>query len=238
MIIIYTDVRDAMVGLGRRMTDEKFTTALKRIALTGGINDYISISSRELGEALGISQQSASKRILELLDAGYIQRDMGARRQRIRITRKGLDALWDEYVEFQKIFEAKDQLIITGTVTTGMGEGQYYVNQPGYQEQFQKKLGFIPYEGTLNLRIVPSDINKLEMLRNSEGMTVHGFTRNGRTFGDVKCFHAMIQNMGCAVIIPTRSHYSDIMEVICRYHLRRTLGLSDGDPVEIKISLR
>jgi riboflavin kinase len=218
--------------------DEKFTTALKRLALMGGVNDYISVSSRELGEMLGISQQSASKRILELLGEGLIQRDLGARKQRIKITRKGLEALREEYSEFQKIFEAKDHLIFHAEVTTGMGEGQYYVNQPGYQQQFLDKLGFIPYEGTLNLRIHPSDINKLEILRKSEGITIHGFVQNGRTFGDVKCFPAVLQNMDCAVIIPVRSHYSEIMEVLCRYHLRRTLGLTDGDEVEIKVSLR
>ncbi len=49
----------------RRKMNEKFAVALKQIALLGGINDYIAISSRELGSRLRISQQSASKRILE-----------------------------------------------------------------------------------------------------------------------------------------------------------------------------
>ena len=140
--------------------NEKFAIALKQIALLGGINDYIAISSRELGEKLHISQQSASKRILELLEEGYIQRDLGARKQRIKITKKGLDALRAEYSEYQKIFELRDHLIIRGVVATGMGEGQYYVTQPGYLEQFKDKLGFIPFEGTLNLKMNPSDIGQ------------------------------------------------------------------------------
>lgn len=44
--------------------DEKYTFALRKIALLGGMDDYIAVSSRELGEALEMSQQSASKRIL------------------------------------------------------------------------------------------------------------------------------------------------------------------------------
>ncbi len=217
--------------------NEKYATALKQIALMGGLNDYVVISSRELGDILGISQQSASKRILELLGEGLIQRDLGARRQRIKITKKGLDALRAEYSEYQKIFEMKDLLVFHGVVTTGMGEGQYYVNQPGYREQFQQKLNFIPYEGTLNLRIVPGDLSKMEILRKGDGILIRGFEEKGRTNGDVKCFPATIQNMECAVILPVRSHYSDIMEVLCRYHLRRTLGLSDGDQVEIKVKV-
>lgn len=217
--------------------NEKFAIALKQIALLGGINDYIAISSRELGDKLHISQQSASKRILELLEEGLIQRDLGARKQRIKITKKGLDALRQEYSEYQKIFELRDHLLVHGTVATGMGEGQYYVTQPGYQEQFKEKLKFIPFEGTLNLKVSPQDSNKLDVLRRSEGIVIHGFTRNGRTFGEVRCHLASIQNIECAVIMPTRSHYSDILEVLCKYNLRRTLGLNDGDVVEIRISV-
>ena len=47
--------------------DEKYAFALRKLALMGALDDYVSISSRELGEALEMSQQSASKRILELL---------------------------------------------------------------------------------------------------------------------------------------------------------------------------
>jgi len=217
--------------------NEKFAIALKQIALLGGINDYIAISSRELGEKLHISQQSASKRILELLEEGYIQRDLGARKQRIRITKKGLDALRAEYSEYQKIFELRDHLVIRGVVSTGMGEGQYYVTQPGYLEQFRDRLGFVPFEGTLNLKMNPTDIGKLDILRRSEGVVISGFQRNGRTFGEVRCFMATIQNIECAVILPSRSHYSDILEVLCKYNLRRTLGLHDGDIMEIRITV-
>lgn len=221
----------------RIVMNEKFAVALKQIALLGGINDYIAISSRELGSRLRISQQSASKRILELLEEGLIQRDLGARKQRIKLTKKGVDALRSEYSEYQKIFELRDQLAIRGMVTTGMGEGQYYVTQPGYQEQFTEKLNFVPFEGTLNLKMNPSDVDKLDILRRGDGVIINGFQRNGRTFGEVRAFHATIQNIECAVILPSRSHYSDIMEVLCKYNLRRTLGLHDGDVVEIQIKV-
>ena len=55
--------------------NEKFSIALRRIAVMGGMTDYVSMSSREFGKDLGISQQSASKRILELLDENLIERD-------------------------------------------------------------------------------------------------------------------------------------------------------------------
>jgi riboflavin kinase len=39
------------------------------------------------------------------------------------------------------------------------------------------------------------------------------------------------------VVVPTRSHYEDVVEILCKNHLRRTLGLVDGDLVEVRISI-
>lgn len=219
------------------MVHEKQIATLKHIALMGGVHDYIAISSRELGNVLEISQQSASKKILELLGDGLIERDLGARRQRIKLTDKGFDLLRKEYSDYQRIFEMKDHLVIIGTVTSGLGEGQYYVNQEAYADQFQKKLWFKPFEGTLNLRLADPELPKLDILKKSEGILIKGFEKEGRTFGDVKCFLATIHNMECAVILPVRSHHTDIIEVICKFHLRRSLGLKDGDQVELIVSL-
>jgi len=218
-------------------TEDRLVLALRKIALMGGMHDYISISSRELGETLGMSQQSASKRILELLAHGWIVRDLGARRQRIKLTDKGIEALRREYTEYQRIFETRDHILVHGEVVTGMGEGQYYVNQEGYQEQFLSLLGFKPYEGTLNVRVQPSDVHKLALLQGAKGIRIKGFERNGRTFGEVVCHLAKVQNIECAVVVPKRSHYEDIIEIICKYHLRRTLGLKDGDVVEVRINI-
>lgn len=217
--------------------EDRLVLALRKIALLGGLHDYVSLSSRELGDMLSMSQQSASKRILELLNEGWIVRDLGARRQRIKLTEKGVEALRTEYSEYQKIFETRDNIVIRGTVVTGMGEGQYYVTQDSYQEQFIARLGFRPYEGTLNLRVIPADLYKLDILRRSPGIRIRGFERSGRTFGDVLCHLATLQNIECAVVVPSRSHYEDVIEVLCKYHLRRTLGLKDGDQVDIRISI-
>ena len=107
----------------RPLMDEKYSFALRKLALLGAMDDYIAISSRELGEALEMSQQSASKRILELLEEKYIVRDLGARRQRIKLTQKGIDDLRKEYNEYRRIFELTDHITIHGAVQSGMGEG-------------------------------------------------------------------------------------------------------------------
>ncbi|MBQ3735455.1 MAG: DUF120 domain-containing protein [Candidatus Methanomethylophilaceae archaeon] len=217
--------------------EEKFTFALRRIALLGGLRDSVTVSSRELGEALEMSQQSASKRILELLEAKYIERDVGARKQQIRITPKGAELLKKEYLEYRKVFENTDKMIIHGKVAQGMGEGGYYICQPGYSDQIKEQLGFTPFEGTFNLDIVPEDVGKLDVIRKSKGIMINGFVSEGRTFGNVIAYKAKIKNLECAIVVPERSHYRETIEIICQYHIRRTLSLSDGDLVDVIVDL-
>ncbi len=208
---------------------------LKRLALLGGLKGFVSVSSGELAVMLNISQQSASKKILELINNGMIERNFGHKRQLIKITKKGLNLLQKEYADYQRILEEMKKISLKGVVTSGMGEGRYYLSIRGYREQFKRKLGFNPYNGTLNLKII--EPNKIGILKESDGAKIDGFQDGERTFGAGKCFPAKIRNTNCAVIIPERSHYSDIIEVISTYYLREKLKIRDGDEVEVEVKL-
>ena len=118
-----------------------------------------------------------------------------------------------------------------------MGEGGYYICQDGYMSQFQSKLGFTPFEGTLNIQVSAEDSGKLDIIKNTAGQLISGFTCDGRSFGNVVAYKAKIHNIDCAIVVPDRSHYTSTLEIICQYHLRRTLSLSDGDRVDIKVNL-
>ncbi len=210
---------------------------LKHIALRGGIAGFVPISSRELGQALGVSQQSASQRILELLNDGLVQRDLASRRQRVKVSAKGLEVLQREYADYQRIFEVREHVTITGKATSGLGEGAFYMRQKGYKEQFRKKLGYEPYEGTLNLKVQGADMAKLMILIEEPGLPIGEFTAGGRTFGAAKCFLATLKGVDCAVVLPVRTHHTDVLEVISREFLRGRLGIADGDAVELVVSL-
>lgn len=211
--------------------------ALKQLALCGAVREYVTISTKELGELLDISQQAASKRVLALIERGDIERRLGARRQAIKITEHGLKQLRNEYADYIKIFEGLDRLVIHGAVTSGLGDGRYYVMQSRYKEQFRKKLWFEPFEGTLNIKVRGVELSKLDVLRGCEGIPIRGFQKAGHTFGDVKCFLAKIDGAEGAVLLPSRSHYTDTLEIISRHNLRKTLNIRDGDAVEVVISL-
>lgn len=210
---------------------------LKHLAMMGAVKDFIPLSSGEIAKMLGISQQSASKKILELIENGMIERRFGHKKQLIKITKKGVELLQKEYADYQRMFEALKKLSVKGVVISGMGEGRYYLTLKGYKDQLKRKLRFSPYEGTLNLRISPGESSKLNILKESLGINIDGFQDGERTFGPGKCFPAKIRNMDCAVIIPNRSHYSDVVEVISKDYLREKLKLRDGDEVAVEIRL-
>ena len=210
---------------------------LKEIALLGGIKNKIEISSFELAKQLKTSQQTASRYLLELDNKGFISRELGIKKQIILITDLGVEVLQNEYSQYKQIFELEAKVYFKGRVVSGMGEGKYYTEQKGYADQFKKCLNFAPYPGTLNVEIKPIERNKLRFLKNYGGIPINEFETKNRTFGSVLCFHAKIKGVKGAVVLPIRSHYSNILEVISPQHLRKRLNLKDGDEVEIVISL-
>ena len=193
---------------------------LKYLALSGAMDDFIPVSSGELGRDLGVSQQTASRRILDLLDKSLIQRELGARRQLIRLTDDGMKALQSEYADYVSIFEVRDRVTLRGSVVSGLGEGRYYIEQNGYRDQFRELLDMDPFVGTLNIRLAGEDRGKVQLLRRATGIPLRGFTQGSRTFGAVKAFNAILGDLRCAVVMPQRSHHMDTIEIISEHQLR------------------
>ena len=208
---------------------------LKCLAKMGAVSDFVTLTTVELGECLGISQQTASNRIRELLDDGLISRKMGVKEQKIKLTKKGVDLLKKEMSELRALLDGGDDIIIRGIVSTGLGEGQYYVMQDGYKSQFKEKLGFMPAEGTLNIKVDEEEMEKLDTVSESLHILIEGFESQGRSFGRVTCIPAVLGGKECAVVIPKRSHHTDVIEVLSKFYLRKTLGLKDGDTAELTI---
>lgn len=210
--------------------------ALKAIKSIGGSKSLISLSSTELAEYMGISQQSASRFILGLLRGGYIIRQMNGRKQEISITEKGMNLLIKEYSDLSTLLEKPVKMKLEGTVQSGLGEGRYYISRKGYIIQFQEKLGFIPYLGTLNLKIKPGSELSLRKLRSMDGIHIDGFTTDDRTYGPVKIFLCTVSDIKCGIIFPERSVYSDVMELISTEYLREKLGIADGGVLTVEVT--
>ena len=211
---------------------------LKELALLGAVHNKIELSSHELAEQLHTSQQTASRYLLELDMQQMITRELGVKKQLIQITSKGAEALENEYLSYKQIFDLTNKVVFKGKLVSGMGEGKYYTGHKGYANQFEKRLGFVAFPGTLNVEIEYIERNKIRLLRSYGGIEIDEFQAENRTFGGVVCFKATINGRKGAIVLPKRSHYATVLECISPDNLRESLRLHDGDAVEIVVYLQ
>lgn len=219
------------------MTRPADVEALKQLALLGALDDHIELASADFAALLETSQQTASRRLIELTESQYIQRDMGIRKQRIRVTDEGRGVLQQEHLLYQRLFEQRDRILVRGTVKAGLGEGRYYLSRPGYKVQFQKHLGWEPFPGTLNLELSGAEANKLRFLKRHPVYNIEAFQAEGRTFGGVSCHPASVGKIECAAILPHRSHYTTTLELIAPVRLRDAIPCDDGQQVDVTVRL-
>ena len=215
---------------------------MKFIALQGGTRHPIHISSINLSKNLGVSQQSASRYLIELVEKGYLERRLAQGGQVVTVLNKGIAILRKEFSEYSLIFGTQKEIEMKGILETGLGEGGYYISKKGYMKQFQKKLSWKPYEGTFNLRLNDDEVPKIEAMKAAEGILIEGFEQEGRTFGKAWVFKCSLKNgkeivKECAIISPKRTHYRRVVEVISPIFLRGKLKAADGDMFTIKVDL-
>jgi len=210
---------------------------LKALAVRGGCRGPIFVSTQSIGEMLGISQQTASRRIKSLETAGLITQTLAADGQHVTVTKHGEDVLRREYEEYCRIFsEGGKGYLLSGAVVSGLGEGKYYMSLPPYKEQFAAALGFEPYPGTLNIKLAPSSVAIRKKIDALEWKRIRGFSTDGRTFGDARCIPCRIGTIRCGIVVPGRTHYpDDLIEVIAPIALRRKLGVEDNDSINVEV---
>ena len=225
------------------MTDLKtqHLLTLAHILSKGGKHNFVNITTISLGKEIGKSQQSASLHLKELELGGFIERIQSGRKQSIKITNKGFIELSTLHNLLSKLISnSPNSLSITGMITSGMGEGAYYMSMKGYTKQFKVKLGYIPYPGTLNVQLKEKKFSEaVSQLSNYEGVKINSFSDGKRTFGWVKCFKAKINNkIDCELILLERTHHdTTIVEFIAKNNIRKSLKIGNKSNVKIKISI-
>src|SRR5579862_7345569 len=208
---------------------------LRTLAGLGAARAPVDLSARELGVRLAMSQQQADRYLVVLEKRGWVTRRLSGRRQRLSVTPSGWETLRSEFHALRRLFEGPSRLRIAGLVTSGLGEGRYYLSQPGYVVQFAERLGYKPYPGTLNVRVRADDLEAVGGVRDWSGIRIDGFQAGGRTFGGATCFVARLGGHPSHLIVPDRTHYQDVIEVIAPECLRDALHLKDNDAVEVEV---
>ena len=127
---------------------------------------------------------------------------------------------------------------LKGILVSGMGEGSYYMSLKGYTKQFKSKINYIPFPGTLNVKLQKKEyIEAAQQFRALNGTTVDGFSDGKRSYGWVKCFNGKLNNLiKCELIILERTHHDNsIIELISKVNIRKAAKLKDGSKLTIKI---
>jgi riboflavin kinase, archaea type len=145
-------------------------------------------------------------------------------------------------------------MLFKGKIVTGMGEGAYYMSREGYKKQFQNKLGYEPFPGTLNVKIEDKNyMNSRKDLINYPSIFIDGFKNSDRTFGWVRCYPATISqetrhsrdvtqsqttdvSYDVHVLLLERTHHNNnLIEVIGPLNIKESSNLKNGDNVVVKI---
>lgn len=210
---------------------------LKEVAHAGGIHDFVPTSSGQLAETLGVSQQTASRWLVELEEDAYLERRLGSRGQQLHLTDDGIKVLVDELSELEGILAGSDRSLLTGTVSEGDGEGAYYMSQPFYERGFEELFGFTPFPGTLNLQVEGKDLETVRVLRTQDALEIPKVQTPERTFGGVTGYPAEVEDIEAALIFPHRTRHERVAEVIAPVRLRDALDLEDGDELAVQVQI-
>ena len=214
---------------------------LTELLSKGARHNYITITTGNLGKKIGKSQQAASKHLLELEQGGLVERVTAGRKVSVKLTQKGFEQISEIYNLLKTSLQATPQTIdLNGVLVAGMGEGKYYMSLKGYTKQFRDKIGYVPFPGTLNVKLDKKEqIESLRQLTNLDGTKVDGFSDGKRTYGWVKCFSCRINGkVDAQLILLERTHHDlSTIEIISKTEIRKRLGLKNGSAISVRVSI-
>ncbi len=214
---------------------------LAELLAKGAKHNFVPITTSSLGKSISRSQQAASKHLLELERDGYIERIRSGQKVSVRITTKGQAEIARVSSILRSSLESSPSYLeFRGTIISGMGEGAYYMSMKGYTKQFKAKLGYIPFPGTLNVKLKDKVYTEAKRsLDTHEGIMINGFSDEKRTYGWVKCYPAKINNsIDGALITLERTHYDDsVIELISHTNIKKAARLSTDAQISIRIPI-
>ena len=155
---------------------------------------------------------------------------------------------------------------LSGIVSSGLGRASIFMAQPHYQEQFLEILNEEAWPGTLNVKVMESDLSKFIAMREKSGIDtlgisdsvvetaknidlsnvefirVRGFLRDCKSFGGATAINCNIKTSNSdlipsAILIPDLTRHVDVIEIISTKFLRERINVSDGDLVIIEIDV-
>ena len=183
-------------------------------------------STTKISSDLKTSQQTISRKLREMEALGLITRNVNYKGHVITLTQKSIKTLKKHLKQVQNILKSK-KTSISGTIEEGSGEGSYYISLKQYKEEIRKKLGFKVYPGTLNLKV--SKENVAPFLNSLTPLQINGFKTKERAFGNITCYKVKFKNVQVAIVVPERTRYENVLEIIAPFNLRNKFSLKNKD---------
>jgi riboflavin kinase len=215
---------------------------MTELLMLGAKYSFVELTTTDLGRNIMKSQQAASKHLQDLELAGYIDRVKSGQGFRVKLTDRGYAAVEGLFSKLKAAVESNPPGAVNfeGRVVSGMGEGAYYMSLSGYREQFQEKLGYQPYPGTLNVRLIDKVFRDARRRIGAyAAVFISGFSDSKRSYGWAKCYPAHINGgiiKDAAVIVLERTHYDEgTLELIAPVSIKEKAGIRNGDLVKIKL---
>ena len=219
----------------------EYVITLAKLLFKGAKDNFIEFTSTDIGIEINKSQQAASKIILALQELKYVERVKKGHSYLIRVTDEGFSIVkkMSEFL-YMALNSSPGNVTLSGALVSGMGEGKYYMSLDGYRKQFKKKIGYIPFPGTLNIRILdPLSLENRQKIESFSYHFVDGFSDAKRTYGWVKCYPVIIngnEKISSDLLILERTHYdNNMLEIIAPINIKKVLDLKNGDNVEVTL---
>lgn len=129
-------------------------------------------------------------------------------------------------------------LNLNGVVKSGLQKAGMFMQKDTYKKQYLEKLGFMPYNGTLNVELE----NDVEINIQKKYTEILRVIKGDKTLGDVYFLEATIftsdkkiSEKG-AILFPTKTvHKIDTIEFVAKNNLREKMKLNDDSKVIISI---
>ncbi len=125
--------------------------------------------------------------------------------------------------------------MIEGMIVSGRGEAKNFVSFAWVRNQIKEKIGFDPYQGTLNVKLSPSEARHYnKTLREANYIEISPL----EGYGKGKLYRARIKEQECVIVVPELKEYpKNMVELIASTNLKKTLELVDGETICIEIML-
>lgn len=210
---------------------------ISQLLKMGARYTFVPVTTSDLAKIMEKSQQSISKELIDMEKSGLIKRTIVSRKHGIMITAKGYEEVKKITEILKTSLQTRTIIKLHGRIVTGVGEGAHYMSMNDYTKQFKKKIGYIPFPGTLNIKLEnTSDKTLLSMISDMKEIMINGFADKKRTYGWVKCYPAKLKDISCHLVILERTHHDNsIVEIISKVEIRKRAKLKNGSKVVITI---